>query len=402
MAKRPEWARYNSSEGLFEALLRLAHVETVHGRYEAAHRALAQCNDLLPQSSSVMPILYNLRLAFLLQFQAKTRDALHILESLLEDPQLLPFVHLRHLALFYMAPAYVARGQLSRALRALNLSADSAVTEDHTVKAQLALHIAGIYILQSLLSNALSSLRRAQNWLLEIHYKGVMMAEFHLINGVYALACGDTDNAQVEFKIVLEELGESATFNNAHIARIRIALIELCRQRPASCLALIESVERFPLSPDITLGCQLLRADRCLFIQELGQAMVHTILSLVMAKNISDDSRISAGLQRLGDIFLMDDKDCSSANACYQVTMDVMKRAGVRRHVADCVLRFGIIHLLEGKIPEAKQKLMNSRRIYKLADDSQGHSYCEAILAECEVEGPKVSLTATAWSETYY
>ena len=91
----------------------------------------------------------------------------------------------------------------------------------------------------------------------------------------------------------------------------------------------------------------------------------------------------------------MTDKSFRSATTCYGVNMDIMKRSGQRRHVADCFLRFGIVLLMEGKLTEAKQKLKNSRRIYELAEDLQGYSYCEAVLAECEAEGPKVSLTVT-------
>ena len=162
------------------------------------------------------------------------------------------------------------------------------------------------------------------------------------------------------------------------------------RQQPTSCLALIQCAERFFLTPHITLNCQLLHADQYLFIHKLGEARVHIIISLVLAKCVADDSLVAMGLQRLGDIFLMSDKDISSARACYQANMDIIQYFGVRRPVADCVLRFGIVFLLEGKIVDAKRKFTNSRRIYKLAEDSQGYNYCEAVLAECEIDGPKV------------
>ena len=169
--------------------------------------------------------------------------------------------------------------------------------------------------------------------------------------------------------------------------------MELYRQNPDSYLAVIRSTELLTLPAILQLGFQLLRADGCLFVQELSQALVHTIITVALARSISDDSFVAAGLQRLGDIFIMTDNDFTSAKACYQMTMEVMRNAGARRHVADCVLRFGIVLLLEGKVAEAKQKLMNSRRIYKLAEDPQGYNYCEAILAECEIDCPKVTLT---------
>ena len=117
----------------------------------------------------------------------------------------------------------------------------------------------------------------------------------------------------------------------------------------------------------------------------------------MLVRSISEDSFVAAGLQRLGDLFLMTDKDLSSARACYHETLNIMRNAGARRHVADCVLRFGIILLLEGRVVEAKRKLINGRRIYELAEDPHGYSYCEAVLAECEVEGPRVSWTCTPY-----
>ena len=44
---------------------------------------------------------------------------------------------------------------------------------------------------------------------------------------------------------------------------------------------------------------------------------------------------------------------------------------------------------------------MNSQRIYELAEDPQGYSYCEAMLAECEIEGPKVSLVLQSELRSY-
>src|ERR1700761_7509290 len=45
--------------------------------------------------------------------------------------------------------------------------------------------------------------------------------------------------------------------------------------------------------------------------------MVHAILTLVLGKNISDDCFVATALQRLGDLFLMTDKNFLSASACY-------------------------------------------------------------------------------------
>src|ERR1700761_9789662 len=107
--------------------------------------------------------------------------------------------------------------------------------------------------------------------------------------------------------------------------------------------------------------------------------MVHTVLSLALSKTISDDSIIVLSLQRLGNCFLTMKRDLESARSCYQTAIDYLKDAGMRRHVADCALRLGIIFLLEGKVLEAKRKLINSRRIYELVEDTQGYNYCESI-----------------------
>ena len=122
--------------------------------------------------------------------------------------------------------------------------------------------------------------------------------------------------------------------------------------------------------------------------------MVHIILSLVLAKSISNDSFVVPSLQQLGDFFLTMEMDLETAKSCYQTAAEYLKDEGYRRHFADCAFRFGIILLLDGKEEVGKQKLTNSLRIYELAGDIQGHSYCKAILAECEVEGPKVRQTA--------
>ena len=128
--------------------------------------------------------------------------------------------------------------------------------------------------------------------------------------------------------------------------------------------------------------------------------MIHTILALILGKSVSDDGYVAAALQCLGDIFLITDKNFVSATACYQANIDIIKCFGKRRQIADCALRFGIVLLLEGRVAEAKRKLINSRRIYELAEDSHGYNYCDAILVECEVEGPKVSLLVRPYPPT--
>src|ERR1700761_3315305 len=136
--------------------------------------------------------------------------------------------------------------------------------------------------------------------------------------------------------------------------------MELCRRNRTSCLALIQSAEIPHLPIVSSLWCQLVRADKCLFTWELGQAMVHTILVLLMATSICDDSIVVLSLQRLDDCFLIMERDFENAKSCYQTAIDYLKDAGLQRHVADCALRLGIILLLEGKVLEAKQILMNS------------------------------------------
>ena len=126
---------------------------------------------------------------------------------------------------------------------------------------------------------------------------GIQHSHASLIHWLYTLACEDVDGAEVKLRFALDILRSDATSHHANTVRVRLAHIELCHQNPTSCLALIQNTEVFSLPASITFNIQLLHADQCLFIQELGQAMVHTILSLVLAKNISGDSRIAASLQ---------------------------------------------------------------------------------------------------------
>jgi len=83
---------------------------------------------------------------------------------------------------------------------------------------------------------------------------------------------------------------------------------------------------------------------------------VHTVLSLVQERSISDNGPVASSLQRLGDLFLMIEKHFASANACYHASIEIFQHSGVRRHVADCVVRFGIILFLQGKVEEAEKK----------------------------------------------
>ena len=343
----------NDLGGLAEALLSLAYVETSRGRHDDAHQLLAWCNDLQAQASPKTRILYKIRLSYLLKIRGKPRESIHVLESLLGDPELLPFTHLRRIALQNMSNAYVLRGQLSRALRALNLAEDLIPDGDYNVKSSVALDAARYYLCQSRLNEALLCIRRGRHCLQSNYYDGETIADLHSTTGLYALASGDWEAAQIALNIALNF--DSGSYN-AYINRVRLARLELCCQRQASCLVLIQSIETIHLPAIFTLQFQLLRADRCFFIRDINQAIVHVILSLALARSISDDSLIAASLQRLGDIFMITHKDLSSANGCYRITMEIMKTASARRHVADCVLRLGILLLLEGKVADAKQK----------------------------------------------
>ena len=143
------------------------------------------------------------------------------------------------------------------------------------------------------------------------------MYALHMNIGLHALACGDTDSAQVEFNMILSPFIDNTAFNIAQLARVRLAQVELCHHSPASCLAFICSAETPGLSADSIFSIQLLCTEQCLFIQELDQAVVHIILCLVLAKSISDDSCFATSLQCLGDLFFMAEKKNSSANTCY-------------------------------------------------------------------------------------
>ena len=84
------------------------------------------------------------------------------------------------------------------------------------------------------------------------------------------------------------------------------------------------------------------------------------------------------------------ENDLTTSTVCYQTALEINQSDGTRRHVADCLLRLGIVLLLDGKIEEAKSMLMKTKRWYEGAEDVQGFQYTETILAECETNGLKV------------
>ena len=144
--------------------------------------------------------------------------------------------------------------------------------------------------------------------------------------------------------------------------------------------------------PGIKASLQLIHVDRCIMTSELEEALIHAIVGLIIAIKSSDEQCVSAGFQRLGDLFLITDKDYASAISCYQASLDLITYIGVRRHIADCLLRLGVVLLLEGRVTEARRKLTASRRFYAAAEDPQGYQYCEAILEECSIDGPKACI----------
>ena len=225
----------NDPERLANALLSLAFVETHRNRYEDARQALANCHDLQPHLSPQACILYNIRLALVYQHQGLPLVALQVLKSLLERSEVSLFVHMRRMILRQMGSVYLAQGQLSRALRALNMAVHLVPDDDYQFRADLASNLAQICTLQSRLGDALLSLQHAQHCLQSIHYQGYSRTYLHTHIGRYALACGDLDGAKVELNIVLRD---NPNFCHAHRTRVKLARIELCHQSPATCLSL--------------------------------------------------------------------------------------------------------------------------------------------------------------------
>src|ERR1700761_9687457 len=101
-----------------------------------------------------------------------------------------------------MAHAYMTRGQLSRALSALNMAVHLTPNEEHRIKVDLALAAAEIYLVQSRLSDAQQSIHYVQHRLQSVHYQGNSTTFLHLNTGMYALASGDLDRAEIQFNIV--------------------------------------------------------------------------------------------------------------------------------------------------------------------------------------------------------
>ena len=253
------FCQLDATGGVAEALTHLAFIQTHRGQYEDPHRALAHCNELKSESSPETRIWYKLRLSILWQAQGQPRESLNILESLLEEPELSPFAVLRYSTLRCMVSGYFYTSQLSRALGALDLAANLVDEEDYQPRADMASGAARIYLVQSRLRDAASSIHSALYWLHSIHYQGFILVTLHLHIGMYALACGDMDCAQVESNIVLELLRESPKSYEAYSARAMLAQVELCRQSPASCLVHIRSAEQ--AFPQPALEAQLHRAS---------------------------------------------------------------------------------------------------------------------------------------------
>src|ERR1700761_5341168 len=198
-----------------------------------------------------MRIMHQLRLAEFWKRQNKPLELLHILESLLANPELSPFIYLRYHVFRTMAFAYFSRGELSRGLRMLQMALNLVPDEDHQIRADLELIAVHMCLVQSRLKEARPKIDRALLWLQSFHYQGTGMSWLHLISGQHALACGDMDGTEVEFNIALDLLTSYSAFHDIHLARVWLARLELCRQRPNSCLALIQSAEIPHLPSDV-------------------------------------------------------------------------------------------------------------------------------------------------------
>ena len=108
---------------------------------------------------------YELRHADLWAYQGRLHESPHALCRCLEDSKLPPFVEVRRYAIGRLVISYISRGQLRRALWTLTLAVDLVADEDHFVKADLAMREAGIYLMQSRLSEALDRIHFGQYWL---------------------------------------------------------------------------------------------------------------------------------------------------------------------------------------------------------------------------------------------
>ena len=103
-----------------------------------------------------------------------------------------------------------------------------------------------------------------------------------------------------------------------------------------------------------------------------------------------EPSTTAAFLQRFGDVCLIEDSDFETAKHCYEAILEFFRYLGMRRHIADCLMRLGLVYLLEGDNETAKIKLSTARRFYISAEDPEGCRYCEARLEDVRNPEPKV------------
>lgn len=125
---------------------------------------------------------------------------------------------------------------------------------------------------------------------------------------------------------------------------------------------------------------------------ELHLAIRYSILGCVMALKAGDMSFVAALVQRIGDVSILLDGDIQTARSCYEATFSYVRYQGLRRHLADCLMRLGLLHLIDGKRAEAGVKLSTARRLYAAAEDPDGCRYCDARLEDCQDPTQKVQI----------
>ncbi|KZT38234.1 TPR-like protein [Sistotremastrum suecicum HHB10207 ss-3] len=113
-------------------------------------------------------------------------------------------------------------------------------------------------------------------------------------------------------------------------------------------------------------------------LEKLDDARNCFIVSSLVFRKISDRVALSSSIQGLGDLFLQQ-QESNVAKACYGATLDLIKYTGVRKKIAECLMRLaGVQEDRDG----ASRALEKARLWFKRAEDPIGEAKCTARIDE--------------------
>jgi hypothetical protein len=185
-------------------------------------------------------------------------------------------------------------------------------------------------------------------------------------------------------------LMDSASLARAPWARQRIlrdlSRIELYQQNFTAAWTLLYSAQK---GGKLRTGEWLY--DRCDWFLAQKDCTNSLQLSIVLSINSSktDGTLATANaVQRIGDSFFYTSlhEDLDVARSCYEATLGWIRHLGMWRHLADCLLRLGMVDYVQGFQDRAIKRLNQARKFYVVAESVEGARYCEARAIDC-VEG---------------